>query len=554
MSQHPNSEPFDLFHTWFAEAEAEEPNDPNAMALATVGADGQPSVRMVLLKDADPRGFVFYTNYESRKGRQLAGNPQGGAACCIGNRSAARCGSRARSKAVTEAEADAYFASRHRIQPDRRLGLAAIAPAGKPVRAGKARRRVHREIRHRRGAAAALLVGLPADARTTSSSGRTSRSGCTTGWSTIAPARAGRRRSSIRDEHGGIPEQGRLMRLASFASVGAALLLIVLKFGAFLETGSVSLLSTLFDSALDAAASIVNLIAVRQCADPGGCASTASATARRSRWPAWSRSPSSSGSSIAPAHGGGRSLRRSRSRSSSARDRHRGDGDLDGRHRRCWCCCSATWCARPARSPSRPTRCTTAADFLVNASVIVALVLSARFGWWWADPAIGLAIADLHRVGRLADRQGCARHADGPRDGRRRSASRIKEIVRGHPEVLNLHDLRTRAAGPRQVHPVPSGAGRRAQPDRRASHLRRGRGRGSRGLSRRRGHHSRGSGRRGRAARHLPVSLRTVEMSGETKKTVVLTGASRGIGHATVKRFSQEGWRVHHLLPRRDPG
>src|SRR5512134_2528991 len=63
-------------------------------------------------------------------------------------------------------------------------------------------------------------------------------------------------------------DQGRLMRLASFASVGAALLLIVLKFGAFLQTGSVSLLSTLFDSALDAAASIVNLIAVRQALVP----------------------------------------------------------------------------------------------------------------------------------------------------------------------------------------------------------------------------------------------------------------------------------------------
>jgi len=71
MSQHPNSEPYQLFQQWYGEAEGKEPNDPNAMALATVGADGQPSVRMVLLKDADPRGFVFYTNYESKKGRQL---------------------------------------------------------------------------------------------------------------------------------------------------------------------------------------------------------------------------------------------------------------------------------------------------------------------------------------------------------------------------------------------------------------------------------------------------------------------------------------------------
>lgn len=60
-------DPFALFDTWFAEARASEINDSNAMALATVDASGQPSVRMVLLKGHDPRGFVFYTNRESRK-------------------------------------------------------------------------------------------------------------------------------------------------------------------------------------------------------------------------------------------------------------------------------------------------------------------------------------------------------------------------------------------------------------------------------------------------------------------------------------------------------
>src|SRR5690242_8910929 len=68
---HPLAEPFELFAQWFGEARDKEPNDPNAMALATVGSDGQPSVRMVLLKDYDQRGFVFYTNFESRKGEQL---------------------------------------------------------------------------------------------------------------------------------------------------------------------------------------------------------------------------------------------------------------------------------------------------------------------------------------------------------------------------------------------------------------------------------------------------------------------------------------------------
>jgi pyridoxamine 5'-phosphate oxidase len=66
------ADPFALFDTWFAEAQASEINDPNAMALATTGADGQPSVRMVLLKGHGPEGFVFYTNQQSRKAEQIA--------------------------------------------------------------------------------------------------------------------------------------------------------------------------------------------------------------------------------------------------------------------------------------------------------------------------------------------------------------------------------------------------------------------------------------------------------------------------------------------------
>jgi len=113
MSDHPISEPYDQFRRWFAEAEASEPNDPNAMAIASVGADGQPSVRMVLLKDADTRGFVFYTNYESRKGRQLQETRK--AALLFHWKSLGR---QVRAEGavenVTDAEADAYFATRHR--------------------------------------------------------------------------------------------------------------------------------------------------------------------------------------------------------------------------------------------------------------------------------------------------------------------------------------------------------------------------------------------------------------------------------------------------------
>lgn len=113
MSDRSLSEPYDLFRKWFAEAEAGEPNDANAMAIASVGADGQPSVRMVLLKDADVRGFVFYTNCESRKGRQLLETRK--AALVLHWKSLGR---QVRAEGAVETvgdeEADAYFASRHR--------------------------------------------------------------------------------------------------------------------------------------------------------------------------------------------------------------------------------------------------------------------------------------------------------------------------------------------------------------------------------------------------------------------------------------------------------
>ena len=70
------ADPFALFDEWFKEAVTKEPNDANAMALSTVDADGLPDVRMVLLKDVDPQGFVFYTNLESAKGEELAASPK----------------------------------------------------------------------------------------------------------------------------------------------------------------------------------------------------------------------------------------------------------------------------------------------------------------------------------------------------------------------------------------------------------------------------------------------------------------------------------------------
>lgn len=111
-------DPFELFDTWFAEARAGEPNDPEAMALATADADGQPSVRMVLLKGHGPSGFIFYTNDGSDKGRQIAANPK---AALLFHWKSLRRQVRIEGavERVTAAEADVYFASRGR---DSRLG------------------------------------------------------------------------------------------------------------------------------------------------------------------------------------------------------------------------------------------------------------------------------------------------------------------------------------------------------------------------------------------------------------------------------------------------
>jgi pyridoxamine 5'-phosphate oxidase len=111
-------DPHALFDAWFAEARAGEPNDADAMTLATVGADGRPSARIVLLKGHDARGFVFYTNSESRKGGELAANPE--AALVFHWKSLRRqVRVEGRTEPVSAAEADAYFATRSR---DSQLG------------------------------------------------------------------------------------------------------------------------------------------------------------------------------------------------------------------------------------------------------------------------------------------------------------------------------------------------------------------------------------------------------------------------------------------------
>jgi len=111
-------DPFAHFAAWLAEAEQTEPNDPNAMALASVDGDGLPDVRMVLMKGCDAAGVVFYTNFESAKGRELLAQPQ--AAALFHWKSLRRqVRFRGAVSVVDDAEADAYFDSRPR---DSRIG------------------------------------------------------------------------------------------------------------------------------------------------------------------------------------------------------------------------------------------------------------------------------------------------------------------------------------------------------------------------------------------------------------------------------------------------
>ncbi|WP_280956437.1 pyridoxamine 5'-phosphate oxidase [Ciceribacter lividus] len=105
------NEPFTLFGTWLKDAESSEINDPNAVALATVDEHGLPNVRMVLLKEFDTRGFVFYTNFESQKGREILGQKK--AAMCFHWKSLRRqVRLRGEVEVVSDEEADIYYRSR----------------------------------------------------------------------------------------------------------------------------------------------------------------------------------------------------------------------------------------------------------------------------------------------------------------------------------------------------------------------------------------------------------------------------------------------------------
>ena len=149
-------DPLELFRLWFQEAERSEPNDPNAAALATSTLAGRPSVRMVLVKRADERGFCFFTNAESRKGTELEANPQ--AALCFHWKTLRR---QVRVEGpVTQMEAadvDAYFHSRSR---NSQIG-AAVSQQSRPLASREELEDALSEIRpgaSRRSAAPALLA------------------------------------------------------------------------------------------------------------------------------------------------------------------------------------------------------------------------------------------------------------------------------------------------------------------------------------------------------------------------------------------------------------
>ncbi len=132
------ADPFRLFQAWLDEAAGAEPNDPNAMTVATCTPDGMPSARIVLLKDFDARGFVFYTNREGRKGGELIANPR---AALLFHWKTLQRQVRVEGdvEAVTDAEADAYFNSRARIS---RLGALASDQSRPLPSRGELERRV----------------------------------------------------------------------------------------------------------------------------------------------------------------------------------------------------------------------------------------------------------------------------------------------------------------------------------------------------------------------------------------------------------------------------
>ena len=225
------ADPLALFAEWYGEAEKTEPNDPTALSLATVGPDGMPSLRMVLLKGFDAQGFVFYTNYQSRKGRQLVDHPK---AAMLFHWKSLRRQVRLEGPVsqTTPEEADAYFATRAR-------GSQIGAWASDQSRPLESRFALEKRVAEfgatlpgRQGAAAAALVGLPPAAAADRVLAGPARSGCTIGSNTaVRPRRRHGRHEPCTPDRRRPRTPPRLMRWASIASMSVATVLIAAKTG-----------------------------------------------------------------------------------------------------------------------------------------------------------------------------------------------------------------------------------------------------------------------------------------------------------------------------------
>lgn len=240
-----------------------------------------------------------------------------------------------------------------------------------------------------------------------------------------------------------LEEAGRLMRLAGMASVAAALLLIGIKLYAYVETSSVALLSTLFDSLLDAGASLINVLAIRQALTPADA---------EHRFGHGKAEPLAGLVQVAFILGSSILLL------VEVFDHFTHPQPVTRPEVGVVVMVASIavtivlisyqrYVIRRTRSLAiKADSAHYLSDFMVNISVIAALLLSAEFGWWWIDPLFGLAVALFIAVTAIGiGREAFDMLMDREMDDAERA--QIKAIVRQHPEVLNMHELRTRVAG-----------------------------------------------------------------------------------------------------------
>ncbi len=263
------ADPFALFDEWFAKAQASEPNDPNAMALATADSVGNPSVRMVLLKGHGPDGFTFYTNEESSKGKELKENPS---AALLFHWKTLRRQVRIEGEVerVSNEDADAYFATRSR---DSQLGAWA-SDQSRPLQSREVFEARYEAMKARfenRPISAPTPLGrlppCPAHLRILAgpapSPARTPGVRGAERWKLERGSPLPVTQMSITPE-----ERSRLTFRAAMASIAMALTLIILKSWAAYHTDSTAMLGSLADSGLDLVASLIVLLGVRIAAQP----------------------------------------------------------------------------------------------------------------------------------------------------------------------------------------------------------------------------------------------------------------------------------------------